>query len=738
MFEGFLHPGLAWGALLAGVPILIHLLNKQRFSPTPWGAMRFVEAAWRRTRRRMQLENLLLLLLRAGAIALLALALARPFLEESSPLSALTEKRRDLVVVIDASASMGYRGELESSFSRARERASELFGDLRDDRGDRAWLILAGRTSRLLSWGDPSKASAILDSITGETHERMNLAAALAEIESIAKEESAGTGESAIEVHVLTDLQRNTFDPDLSSDSASHLEILDALHELEVSVRVEDTGPPAQLPPNIGVTALTLSEKISGPGAEVELRAELSNYSDKPVAGVRVALLVDGQRRPSRSVDLGAGERQELPYSLSFSEAGTHTLECRIEGDALSVDDSRALVVECPAPLRVALVNGAPSADIEEDAIGLLSAALEPVLNDSELGLNAFQVSEHAPSTIDSGELDLSQIDVLWLADVDGLTVSSYESITDRVAAGASLIISMGDRVQRERWNERAFKADGSGLLPAEFGAKRSVASRREGYWRAINSDFNHPSLAFFREERWRPLWTEVPYYDYISISPLDDVKVIASLDDAGRSPLLIQRDLDRGQVYVLATSIAPTWNRIAESPRTLVPFVHELVRFAGSSEDTSAPLLPGEAYRAEATVFPRSPELVLPDQSRRPLEGASEELGGGVWLLPQIPGSDTSKVGLYSIEMLGAESLSFAVCCDPNEGDLDRLTREELDSAHVALEYFAPNIESQDDETVGDEARGELWRALCILALAFLIGEALWAARLGRRRGIS
>ena len=168
------------------------------------------------------------------------------------------------------------------------------------------------------------------------------------------------------------------------------------------------------------------------------------------------------------------------------------------------------------------------------------------------------------------------------------------------------------------------------------------------------------------------------------------------------------------------------------------MPFVHELVRFAGSSDDTPAPLLPGEAYRAEATAFPRSPELVSPDQSRRPLEGASEELGGGVWLLPQIPGSDTSKVGLYSIEMLGAESLSFAVCCDPNEGDLDRLTKEELDSAHIALEYFARDVESQDDETVGDEARGELWRALCMLALAFLIGEALWAARLGRRRGIS
>ena len=59
-FEGFLHPALAWGAALAAVPLLIHLLNRQRHRPQPWAAMRFVLAAYRRTRRRAQLENLLL------------------------------------------------------------------------------------------------------------------------------------------------------------------------------------------------------------------------------------------------------------------------------------------------------------------------------------------------------------------------------------------------------------------------------------------------------------------------------------------------------------------------------------------------------------------------------------------------------------------------------------------------------------------------------------------------------
>ena len=738
MIQGFLHPALAWGALLASVPILIHLLNRQRFRPTAWGAMRFVEAAWRRTRRRMQLENLLLLLLRAGAIALLALGLARPFLESSSPLAALTETRRDLVVILDASASMGHRESVETSFERARTRAVELFEDLSDERGDRAWLFLAGRSPRLLTWGDPAKAAAALEAVPGETAERMSLAAALAEVQTLAEEEAAGTGESAIEVHFLTDLQRNTFDATRAEDAAAAIELLDALAELGVTVLVEDMGPADMTPANLGITALALPERVSGPGASVEVRCEVTNHGDEPVAGVRLALELDGERRPSRTIDLGAREVLEISMPLSFSEAGDHTLEYRLEGDALSVDDSRALVVRCPAPLRVALVNGAPASQLEVDAIGLLSAALEPSTTDSDLAQGAFQVSEVSPSELDSGDLELSNVDVLWLADVDGLAASTWEGITGRVQAGAALIVSLGDRVQTSRWNEGAFRPDGSGLLPAELGAKRSVASRREGYWRATDSDFAHPSLGFFAEERWRPLWTEVPHYDFVSLTPLEDAKVLARLDDIGRSPLLIERALDRGRVLLLATTIAPRWNRIAESPRTLIPFVHELVRHAGQRERAPAPIRPGEAFTARTDSFPRAPLLLNPDGSRRALAGNPLELGGGAWLLPEVPGSATTRAGLYTIELEGAPSVPFAVSCDPAEGDLARWSPAELDASHPALRYYAPMSDEADDETVGDEARGELWRTLCALALAFLILESLWAARLGRRRGIA
>ena len=63
LFQGFVHPAAGgFGALLAAVPLIIHLLNRQRHKPLEWAAMRFVLAAYKKTRRRAQLENLLLLL----------------------------------------------------------------------------------------------------------------------------------------------------------------------------------------------------------------------------------------------------------------------------------------------------------------------------------------------------------------------------------------------------------------------------------------------------------------------------------------------------------------------------------------------------------------------------------------------------------------------------------------------------------------------------------------------------
>src|ERR1051326_6697898 len=77
----FLHPILAAAAIgCVSIPIIIHILMRRRRKPVMWAAMRFLLEAYRQHKRRLRLEQILLLAARCLIIALAGLAIARPLL----------------------------------------------------------------------------------------------------------------------------------------------------------------------------------------------------------------------------------------------------------------------------------------------------------------------------------------------------------------------------------------------------------------------------------------------------------------------------------------------------------------------------------------------------------------------------------------------------------------------------------------------------------------------------------
>ena len=77
----FLNFILLGGMAAASIPIIIHLINRNRFRIISWGAMHLLDAALKENTRKLQLEQLLLLLVRILIPLLLALALARPVMK---------------------------------------------------------------------------------------------------------------------------------------------------------------------------------------------------------------------------------------------------------------------------------------------------------------------------------------------------------------------------------------------------------------------------------------------------------------------------------------------------------------------------------------------------------------------------------------------------------------------------------------------------------------------------------
>src|SRR5262249_39472157 len=117
----FLNPLFLLGAILAGVPVLVHLVRRTRARREPFPSLMFLKKIEQKTIRRRTIRNLLLLALRCLALLLLALAFARPYLP-SLVSSANADQKTAIVIVVDTSYSMRYGGVL----ARAKKAAADI------------------------------------------------------------------------------------------------------------------------------------------------------------------------------------------------------------------------------------------------------------------------------------------------------------------------------------------------------------------------------------------------------------------------------------------------------------------------------------------------------------------------------------------------------------------------------------------------------------------------------------
>ncbi len=107
---------LLWGGIAAIlIPILIHLFNRTRYFVTKWAAMEFLLAAMKKTKRRVRIENLILLLMRIIALFFVAFMIARPSVKGEIPLPKTTH----LVIVLDNSYSMSVKSNVQADYNPA-------------------------------------------------------------------------------------------------------------------------------------------------------------------------------------------------------------------------------------------------------------------------------------------------------------------------------------------------------------------------------------------------------------------------------------------------------------------------------------------------------------------------------------------------------------------------------------------------------------------------------------------
>ncbi len=667
----FIQIGFLAALAALAVPIIVHLVFRQRPKRVELGTLRFLRVVLEHNARRRRVMRWLLLALRMACVALLALLFARPYLLAFSA----TGQKETVVIVIDRSASM----ELSEDGVRAVDRAVAFVQELlnkaqNNTRFDIAFFdhqvrpLVAPQPGEKAGGKRRDVSVAELSSkliAPAACHGATDYGAAL----EWARDVLAKAPPGPRSLHVFTDFQQSGL---AWSD-------VDALPE-DVATHLHDLGRAAVN--NVAVTESRAERAWLRDGEQTSIHVTVYNGSPFTTGELPIVLRLTSsgrtvELREQAKIEPGAMEslRFDLPPLASGLWQGNVTVETE---DDRPLDNARPVALLASPPYQVLLVDGRASSSPVLSSTYFLEAALR-LAPPGEL----YSASPFEPRQLTGGETlpNLDKYDVAVLSDVGDLSRRDADKIAGLVERGGGLFVFCGENVTAERTKS----LDAAGL---SAGPITGIQQATDLPLRLKSWDARHPIFAAFGDPQLGDL-ARLSFSAATKITPAKDAVVLASFRDG--QPAAIERRFGKGSVVWFTATADGAWGDWTRS-RLYLPLMYQFLGYQSG-------LLAGGRVRFEV------------------LEGAVE--------LPEetVPGIEAK------------DRHTLVVSASPRESETDRCTSEEfVDRFGLKLaEEAQPEVaQAQEQPTaVGSELiDSEVWPWLATLLIAGLVIEGLVANR--------
>ncbi len=686
---GLLAPLFLLGLAAIAVPVIIHMIQRERKEVLEFPSLMFVRKIPFHSFRRQRIRHWFLLLLRCAALALLMLAFARPFFRAAA-LAAVTDGAREVVILLDRSYSMGYADRWDRAKDAARDAIDGLAAD------DRATLILfdSGAEAGPRSTTDRASLTGLVNNAElGAGVTRYGPALKLAE--GIFD----GSDLPRLEAVLITDFQR------VGVESASGVRFPSGTVLTPIGV-----GGGDEAEANVSVAGVLFNREYFSGRERVVVAARLTNRGAATVTGLDVALEMDGREVETLTADLPPNGSTTVDFAAVTLGDAPMAGAVRTAADALPTDDVFNFVVT-PGQVVTVLVVGSGRASA--DANLFLTRAL---------GIGTAPAFDVRTTTNDGfGAADLEGRQVVILNDAPAPSGQTGAALEAFVEGGGGLLVVAGER--------SAWPADGPDLLPGVVGSPAD----RDGRGGSIGFvDYSHPVFEVFAAPRSGDV-TTARFFRYRPVEPGPAADVLARFDDG--NPALSERRVGRGTVLLWASSIDSYWNDLAKKP-VYLPFVHRLTEYLG-------------AYTPPTPWFSAGQVLNLAEQE---VVLGTDGVAGAEYVVMSPSGSripvdvgeragfiDLDEQGFYEVHDANAaetDPLTLAVNVDLAESDLSAVDPEELSSALTGRAGGDRADAAAPAREVGAadlERRQAIWWYLLVAAFLLLVAETVVSNRLSR-----
>jgi hypothetical protein len=695
-------------------PILIHLINMLRHQRVEWAAMEFLLLSQKKHKTWVIIKQLLLLLLRIAAIALVVMALAQPLLPDRWG-NFLSAQPTHHIVLLDDSYSMSENLNGSTAFDLAKKVVQRLGESATRPREPQMFTLLRlSRSGGRYGGTRPDFQKEVVDSDfaqrLGKSLEPIQVSQTAAEplpaLDAIGQLLGENAGERRI-IYLVSDFRTRQWDkPD---ELKKRLTELDENHaEIQLIDCVEEKGRP-----NLAITSLEPEEGVRAAGVQWRMLVTVQNYGASAVRKVPIAWSADGKPGGTAEIaEIAPGSSEQKAFDVNFAVAGEHTIEARLDDDAVTIDNRRFAVVDLPVTTPVLLVDGA-SANSKSIAFALtVRKGIQPEIV--------------PPDYLTAPKKPLSEFAMICVANCGKIDRAGVEALEKYAAEGGGVMFVTGPKTRGEYVTQDLYR-NGKGLFPVPLGSAEPLV---------VDPLDNTPDVHSEDHEVFRNMEHRVDYISkifvkqYFATAPSWNAKsdpstrVIMRLRNG--APLLVEKNFGRGRVMAFLSTTSDLWNNWRSGPSFTV-FVFNLVPYLSHRFGAGNSLLVGE---------PKTLSFASP-----PFEAAVRFSGPGgdvssATIQSEASGADhrsvtytkTETSGFYSALLTQpshkAEVRNFAVNVDAGEGDLRALAGPDLFSRLAPLKprfEYASRYEVKVDETQGRNL-GDLF--LLILLIVLLVEQ--------------
>jgi hypothetical protein len=560
-----IHAGFLAAGLAAALPILIHLLFRQRTRTVSIGSVRFLHEVVKEHRRRRRVRQWLLLALRVLVAILLALLFCRPYLDRSHRIGL----EQEVVFLLDRSASM---------------QAGDASGETALTRG-----IAAIREQ--LSWLDDNVIVhlATWDSagITEIPVEQLSSTTATAAATDFglglgwARDILSTSDRSTRRIVLVTDMQR----------SGLPRAPLDRLAE-NIELVVRDVGDP--MPKNIAIESAEALRTELRPDSQVSVRVVVRNHGALTAKNLTATCEVESTSKESFTVEqkfnvAGRGNAV-LEFALPLQRDGLYKGQVRLAvDDALSLDNSRWIAFEARHPDRVLLVDGQEGRSVFSNETYFLETALRLQTEGIEGQAGSFE-PERIAWEAGEGFPRLDGYRAIVLANVRQLSDSDGERLEAFLRGGGSLLIFAGDQVTAESLSSLYQR----GLLPG-----RVAAAPVQGRLRVERWDTKHSALACFSDPQQGDL-RRLEFHRLLPLEALEQDSV--ELFGCGNLIAAAERRIGSGRCVYVGTSADRDWTELPRTPM-YVPLMRQLAAYLTDQLSDRAAVIHRLVSKSDQTI---------------------------------------------------------------------------------------------------------------------------------------